>query len=241
MTAEARDVNVVESRTTSLHVSRFTFYDYLLALLAGLLAFVLYLRTLAPGLLFGDSAEFQMAAWLGGFVHPTGYPLYLLLGYVWTHLLTAGDPAWRMNLLSAVWGGVASGLVYLLAHRIVALWLRPGEGASPAVRLAALFAALAFAVTPTFWAQAVIAEVYTLNTAFVAAVLLGLTTWAAQPAGQAEHHPALLDCGDLRSEPDPSSVHAAAAAQPLPSTSGWFPERVSGPGSTESRLTGPSK
>jgi len=171
------------------HVSRFTVYDYLLALLTGLLASILYVRTLAPGLLFGDSAEFQMAAWLGGFAHPTGYPLYLLLGNIWTHLLPAGDPAWRMNLLSALSGSLAVGLVYLLALRIIALSLRPGEWSSEvpalfwcaAARLAALFAAVAFAAMPTFWSQAVIAEVYTLNAAFVAAVLLGLTTWAAQP------------------------------------------------------------
>jgi hypothetical protein len=164
----------------SLHVSRLTPHDYLLALIAGLCALVLYLRTLAPGLLFGDSAEFQMAAWLGSFVHPTGYPLYLLLGYIWTHLLPAGDPAWRMNLFSAVWGAVAVGIVYLLASRMVALCWRPGERPLLAARLAALFAAFGVAVTPTFWGQAVIAEVYTLNAAFVAAVFLGLTTWAAQ-------------------------------------------------------------
>jgi Protein O-mannosyl-transferase TMEM260-like len=160
---------------------RFTYFDYFLALLAGLLAFVLYFRTLAPGLLFGDSAEFQMASWLGGFAHPTGYPLYLLLGNIWTHLLQAGDPAWRMNLLSALFGSLAVGLVYLLALRITALSLRPGEWSPAAARLAALFAALTFAAMPTFWSQAIITEVYTLNAAFVAAVLLGLTTWAAQP------------------------------------------------------------
>jgi hypothetical protein len=180
VTGEAGHVNL-EAEDARFCVSRFTLCDYALALLAGTLAFVLYLRTLAPGLLFGDSAEFQMAAWLGGFVHPTGYPLYLILGHIWSHLLPLGDPAWRVNLLSAVWGGVAVGLVYLLARRLIALCLRPGEGASPAVRLAALFAGLTFAWTPTFWSQAVIAEVYTLNTIFVAAVLLGLTTWAAQP------------------------------------------------------------
>jgi Protein O-mannosyl-transferase TMEM260-like len=181
-TGEARDV-AREEEAEEFRVSRFTVHDYLLALLAGALALVLYLRTLAPGLLFGDSAEFQMAAWLGGFVHPTGYPLYLILGHIWAHLLPLGDAAWRMNLLSAVWGAIAVGLVYLLAHRLVALCLQPGEGSSAAVRLAALFAAFSFAVTPTFWSQAVIAEVYTLNTVFVAAVLLGLATWAAQPPG----------------------------------------------------------
>ena len=169
-----------EGFNAPLHVSRFTFFDYLLALLSGICAFVLYLRTLAPGLLFGDSAEFQMAAWLGGFVHPTGYPLYLLVGHIWTHLLSAGDPAWRMNLLSAVWGAVR-GWAHLpvgASHRRAMATTRrrfiPGSASGSSL------AALAFAVTPTFWGQAVIAEVYTLNAAFVAAVLLGLTTWAAQ-------------------------------------------------------------
>ena len=55
-------------------------------------AAALYLRTLAPGVLGGDSGEFQFAAWLGGFAHPTGYPLYLLLGYLWTHLLPLPMP-----------------------------------------------------------------------------------------------------------------------------------------------------
>jgi Protein O-mannosyl-transferase TMEM260-like len=182
VTTETRNTERQSVRINS-HVLRFAVYDYLLALLTSLLAFVLYVRTLAPGLLFGDSAEFQMAAWLGGFVHPTGYPLYLLLGSIWTHLLPVGDPAWRMNLLSALFGSLAVGLVYLLALRIIALSLRPGEWSSAAARLAALFAALAFAAMPTFWSQAVITEVYTLNAVFVAAVLLGLTTWAAQPVG----------------------------------------------------------
>jgi hypothetical protein len=236
VTQEARDAKR-ENVSRDLHVSPFTFHDYLLAFLAGLLAFVLYLRTLAPGLLFGDSAEFQMAAWLGGFVHPTGYPLYLLVGYIWTHLLTAGDPAWRMNLLSAVWGGVASGLVYLLAHRIVTLWLQPDGGSSLGARLAALFAALAFAVTPTFWGQAVVAEVYTLNTAFVAAVLLGLTTWAAQPPDRRSITPLYWAAGIYGL----SLTHHRSMLLLLPAIAIylWLVSRTSsGPGS-RIRLTGP--
>ena len=153
-----------------------SFTDYLLALLAAFLALVLYFRTLAPGLLGGDSGEFQFAAWLGGFVHPTGYPLYLILGYLWTHLLQLGDPAWRMNLFSALWGGGAVGLFYLLAARMA--WLTSARLPALIRRALALFAAFTFAVTPTLWSQAVIAEVYTLHAAFVIAVLLGLVTWA---------------------------------------------------------------
>src|SRR5256885_17261742 len=72
------------------------------ALLGGGTA-ALYLATLAPGL--GgtvDSAEFQQAAYSLAIVHPTGYPLYLLLARLWITLLPLGDVAWRVNLLSAV-------------------------------------------------------------------------------------------------------------------------------------------
>jgi uncharacterized membrane protein len=47
-------------------------------------------------------------------------------------------------------------------------------------RLLALLAAAIFAVTPTFWLQAVVAEVYTLNAALIVAILLALVTWAAR-------------------------------------------------------------
>jgi len=169
------------------HVSRITSADALIALIVAVFALVLYLRTLAPGVLGGDSGEFQFAAWLGGFAHATGYPLYLALGWLWTHLLPLHDPAWRMNAFSALWGGVATGLVYLLALRM----LRQAT-ANPWSRLLALFAALTFAVTPTFWSQATLAEVYTLNAALVAAVLLGLVIWGQTGSRRALYLTALL-------------------------------------------------
>ncbi len=169
------------------HVARITFVDALIALIVAAFALVLYLRTLAPGVLGGDSGEFQFAAWLGGFAHPTGYPLYLLLGWLWTHLLPLHDPAWRMNAFSALCGGVATGLVYLLALRM----LRQVT-ANPWPRLLALFAALTFAVTPTFWSQATLAEVYTLNAALIAAILLGLVTWGQTGSRRALYGTALL-------------------------------------------------
>jgi hypothetical protein len=164
--------------------------DYVLALLTAILALVLYLRTLAPGLLGGDSGEFQFAAWLGGIVHPTGYPLYLILGYLWSHLLWAGDPAWRVNVFSALWGAVAVGIVYLLTLRVLDVGLfAVGPASRLTSRLLALLAALTFGVTPTFWSQAVIAEVYTLHAVFVAAVLLGLVAWAGQPPASRTDRP----------------------------------------------------
>lgn len=133
-----------------------------------LLALALYVRTLAPGLLPGDAGEFQMAAWLGGLAHPTGYPLYLMLGWLWTHLLPFGDPAYRLNLFSAVLAAATVGLLVLLLRRVSH---RLGGRETRWHLTIAATLAITFAVTPTFWSQATRAEVYTLNAAFVALIL----------------------------------------------------------------------
>ncbi|MFN8487102.1 MAG: DUF2723 domain-containing protein [Caldilineaceae bacterium] len=122
----------------------------------------LYLRTLSPGLLGGDSGEFQFAAWRLGLAHPTGYPFYLLLGSAWQHLwvLVGFSPATTMNALSAVFGALAVALLYL----IMLDWL---QGPVTIRRTAALFTAVLFGVNPTFWSQNLIAEVYTLHALFI--------------------------------------------------------------------------
>jgi hypothetical protein len=59
--------------------------EFLVALTVGSLAFwlpfLLYLRTLCPTFFPGDSAELSAAAWCLGVPHPTGYPLYMVLGW----------------------------------------------------------------------------------------------------------------------------------------------------------------
>ena len=152
--------------------------DLLLALLAGSVAAIVYYLGAAPGVLFGDGGELQFAAWTAGLPHPTGYPLYMTLGWVWSHLLDAAglaSPARAMTLLSVLFAALAVGLTYLLARTLIDLGL---PQVSPVLqRLAALLAALTFAFTPTFWSQAVVTEVYTLNAAFIALILWLALLW----------------------------------------------------------------
>ena len=70
---------------------------------AFVLPFVLYVLTLAPTVYGLDSAELTTAAAIGGLPRATGYPLYLMLGRVWSRL-PIGDVGFRMNLFSAFWG-----------------------------------------------------------------------------------------------------------------------------------------
>jgi hypothetical protein len=145
----------------------------------------LYLTTLAPTVLFGDGGEFQFVPYILGIAHPTGYPLYLLLGWAWSHILPIGEVAFRMNLFSALWAALAVGLSYLVALRFIRLGA-PGID-SLTVHLSAVIAALTFAVSETFWSQAVIAETYSFNVFFVALVLL-LSFWLAECLMDEESH-----------------------------------------------------
>lgn len=146
--------------------SELTRWDTLLAAGAGLLSLTLYVHTLVPGLLPGDSGEFQTMAILLGHTHPTGYPVFLALAKLLT-LLPIGEIAWRVNLFSAVTAALTVAGVYaagrlLTGHRAVAV-----------------ASALALAVSPTFWSQAVLAEVYTPGAAFLIWILVTLLWWDA--------------------------------------------------------------
>ncbi len=153
----------------------------LAALLAGA-ALALYVATLAPGVLPGDPGEFQFVPPLLGIAHPTGYPLYSLLGWAWSHLPVSSpldtplaDVAYRMNLFSAVAAALAVGLTYLTALSMLRQAL-PALGTAPR-RIVAALAAAVLAVTPTLWSQAVIAEVYGLNTLLVVGLFYLLLAW----------------------------------------------------------------
>ena len=68
-------------------------------------------RGLQPGLAFWDTAELQVVAPLMGTAHPTGFPTYVLLGWLASVLLQPfGEPAFRMNLFSAICVAVAAGV-----------------------------------------------------------------------------------------------------------------------------------
>jgi hypothetical protein len=134
----------------------------------------LYTWTLAPGMVRGDGAELQITLARLGVAHPTGYPLYTLLGWLWARLLPIGSTAWRINLISAVAGAGAVTLAYAIGYRLTRRVLP------------ALAGALFFAFSPTFWTQASVTEVYALHILFFTAVLYLLLVW--RDAGPRRFH-----------------------------------------------------
>ena len=140
-----------------------------LALAVFIFAAALYIRTAAPTLGGAfDSEEFQHAAYTLGIAHATGYPLYLILGKLFTTFVPLGNIAYRMNLLSALIGAGTAVLVFLNAMQLTR---RP---------LASLAAAAVFATNPAVWRQAGVASVGPLHLFLVAAILYALLLWQAK-------------------------------------------------------------
>lgn len=124
-----------------------------------------YLLTLAPTVTGHDAPDLTTAAYTLGIAHPPGYPLYTLLGWLFSHAFPVGDVAFRLNLLSALFGAATTALAYLVARRLT------GQ------TLPSLAAALALAFSHWFWLNSLVAEVYTLDTLLLAGTLLFLLRW----------------------------------------------------------------
>ena len=82
----------------------FTGSDYALAILGALLALAVYLKTLAVTVTGEDSGELVAAAATLGIPHPTGYPLWCLLGYAFTKVIPIGDAAFRVTVAGIIAG-----------------------------------------------------------------------------------------------------------------------------------------
>jgi len=112
-----------------------------------------------------DTAELQGVPYILGIAHPTGFPFYVLLGYVWSHVFAFGTVAWRMNAMSGIAMAVAAAAAFGVALEF---------GASAPV---ALFATLWFAFSQNIWAHAARAEAHDLAVACVALALFAILRW----------------------------------------------------------------
>jgi len=130
-----------------------------------LVPLVVYVLTACSTVYNLDSAEFSAAVYVLGIVRATGYPLYLLLGKLFTVLLPVGDVAFRLNIMSAVCAAGTIGVLYSILLHLTRQ------------RATALAASLLFAFSYYFWSQAVVAEVYALHTLLAAGLLWLLLRW----------------------------------------------------------------
>jgi hypothetical protein len=154
-----------------------------------IIVFTLYGFTSAPGVVGGDAGEHQFAVPLLGIPHTTGYPLYVLVGKLWTLLIPIGSPAWRMNLFSALGGALAAGTTTLVVYHLSSphqltspsRTSRFTQRVSPATFYAswpgALVAGITLAYGLTLWQWSTIAGVRSFNVFFFALLTLQAIIW----------------------------------------------------------------
>ncbi len=111
-----------------------------------------------------------------GVAHPPGYPIHTLLGSIFYHLLPFGTPAFKGHFFSGFAAAAACAAIYA----IVAMLVRG--------RICAYLGGLAYAVSDTFWSQAIIAEVYTLNAALFFIVLALCLRYAGHAGRSGKTH-----------------------------------------------------
>ena len=144
-----------------------------------------------------DTAEAQTVPYILGIAHPTGFPLFTLAGWAFTHAFAVGSVAWRMNVFSGLCTAAAAGGVSLLA-------LNLGAGA-----VEAFFAALVFAWSQAVWNKGSHADPHAMSLMFVVWLLVFALAYAQR--GSARYLVAACACGGLGLATHPEVLYSLPA------------------------------
>lgn len=149
--------------------------DRILVLATLLIPFAVYMTTLTPTVSFFDSGELISGAATLGVSHPPGYPLYVLVGHIFSYI-PLGNIAFRINAASAFFGALAVMVLYLITLNVMNR-LFPEEKEHFLIKMAAFSSSLMFAFSLNHWGQTNMSEVYALNTFIIGLLILTTLVW----------------------------------------------------------------
>ncbi len=168
--------------------------------LTSLAAFIIYLFTLAPTVVQIDSGELAAVQSTLGIAHPTGYPLFTLIGYLFSLLPLPFSKIYQLNLLASLWCAAGIGVFSYTLNLIIdnlnffnSVWVEGKQkkklkGKQPVnqltgindkisdkVKYFSIFAgAMILAFSKTFWFQSTSVEVYSLHIFLINLIILFL-------------------------------------------------------------------
>jgi hypothetical protein len=147
--------------------------------ITGLVVFVIaslvYILTAEATGSFWDTGEFIASAYKLQLPHPPGAPLFVLMGRLFITLFGGNNPAFAVNIMSAV----ASGATILFLFWTITHFARklmvgtieePNNQQMLTIIGAGIVGALAYTFSDSFWFSAVEGEVYALSSFFTALV-----------------------------------------------------------------------
>jgi hypothetical protein len=124
-----------------------------------------YLASLRGDVSFWDTADLQTVPYILGIPYPTGFPGYVLLGWVWTHAFAFGSVAWRLNVFGAI---ASAGTAAAIAALLITL------GAATAIGFGA---ALTYALAGIPWSHATYVDVHPIGFCAIAWATVYAVRW----------------------------------------------------------------
>lgn len=171
--------------------------EYLIGGALALFSLAVYAYTANPSIDVIDAGELTTVACTLGIAHPTGYPLFSMIGWIFTHLPIPLRMVYKANLMASFF--CAAGIFFFFRFLVFFLGgfsLRRADAkpAAPsrknetdnrrAVIIPAICGTLILAFSKTYWAQATSVEVYSLHMAFVMMLLFIFTKAISSGAGE---------------------------------------------------------
>ncbi len=114
---------------------------------------LLYVTRVSTDIVGGDIGDLVTAAYVAGVAHPPGYPLFVLLGHIFTMIPLPVEPVVKVGYISAL-----SSIVSLFLFYVIVLKLTKD-------RFVALLTSSVLAFSYLFWFYSEVAEVFALNNA----------------------------------------------------------------------------
>lgn len=149
------------------------------AILISLFVFAVYLTTLAKSTVSLDNGELAATSYLLGIPHPTGYPLFTIIGFLFSHIPLSMRVIHQLNLLSTIYASIGVFFTIKLIRIIVdelenslsSEKFQLNKLSEFSITLISIIGGLVFAFSKTFWFQSTNYEVYTLNIALMSATI----------------------------------------------------------------------
>jgi hypothetical protein len=144
---------------------------------------LLYLYTIPPTVYWQDAGIYLTGIMVEGNIYSPGYPIYLILQNIWTHLIPIGSFAQKVHASSALFSGLMSVIIYNILNKIVDIKSTLFKKKEAVIETevsrskkiiqkgVVIFGAIFIGLNFNVWAQAINAEVYSLHSLLFAAIL----------------------------------------------------------------------
>jgi hypothetical protein len=147
--------------------------EYIIGIGLSVFVFIVYLTTMCRSIDVIDAGELSTVAYTLGIAHPTGYPLFSLVGWLFSHILFPFRVIERVNIMAAFLCSVGlffffRFLVFFLREFTLTKIEKAREHYSSKdeiykILIPALCGTLVLAFSETYWSQSNSVEVYSLH------------------------------------------------------------------------------